>query len=59
MAFANENEAHSDDELVEGGTDSVYHIKEKGGWATGVTAFFCMADKQHQWMNKSKSGRFK
>ena len=27
--MANENEAHSDNELAEGGTDSVYHIKEK------------------------------
>jgi hypothetical protein len=59
LALANENEAHSDDELAEGGTDSVYHIKEKEGQATGVAAFFCMADKQRQWMNKSKSSRFK
>jgi hypothetical protein len=59
MALANENEAHSDDELAEGDTDSVYHIKEKEGRATGVTAFFRMADKQRQRMNKSKSGRFK
>ena len=59
MALANENEAHSDDELAEGDTDSVYHIKEKEGWATGVTAFFCIADKQCQRMNKSKSSCFK
>ncbi|KAF8222616.1 hypothetical protein L208DRAFT_1321469, partial [Tricholoma matsutake] len=31
LALANENKAHSDDELAEGGTDSVYHIKEKEG----------------------------
>jgi hypothetical protein len=59
LALTNENKAHSDDELAKGGPDSVYHIKEKEGQATGVATFFRMADKQCQQMNKSKSGCFR
>jgi hypothetical protein len=51
VALAEEKEAHSNDELVEGNADSaeaIYHIKEKESWAMKTTAFFMMVDKQHR-----------
>lgn len=60
VALARENEAHSDDELAEGNAesvDAVYHIKEKEGRSTKVTAFFRMADQERKRMNRSKSKR--
>lgn len=62
MALARENEAHSDDELAEGNTesvDAVYHIKEKEGCAKKVTAFFRMADEERKRMNRSKRRHLK
>lgn len=59
--MASVNEAHSDDELAEGTgeSDTVYHIKEKEGRSAKVTAFFRMADKERQRMNKGKSRHYK
>ena len=62
VALARENEAHSDDELAKGNAesvDAVYHIKEKEGHLTKVTAFFRMADQEHKQMNRSKRRHLK
>ena len=54
-----ENEAHSDDELFEGGQDDaseavIYHITEKEGRSMKFKKFFCILDTRCQRLAKGK-----
>jgi len=62
LSLVHKTEAHSDDELPEGisnSTDTAYFIKEKEGRSTKVKDFYRMLDKQHKRMAKGKKNSYK
>ncbi|KAG6906557.1 hypothetical protein DXG01_013207 [Tephrocybe rancida] len=60
ISLAKENEAHSDDELVDlPAPNIVYHIKEKEGRSDKVTSFFQMTDVMRHRMARAKSRHHK